>query len=150
VKITQAKVRRLFDYRDGNLIWKVSRGRAVAGAIAGSLNPGSDGYVRVMIDRLSYRAHRLIYLWHHGHCPPLVDHKDTNRSNNRIENLRPRTNKQNCRNRAGANISNVSTGLRNIHRKKDRYHVNVFARYRGSFINLCDALKCAKELRHAV
>ena len=34
------------------------------------------------------KAHRLIYLMHHGYLPKIVDHIDGNPKNNQIENLR--------------------------------------------------------------
>ena len=42
--------------------------------------------------------HRLFFYWHHGYLPELVDHKDTNRQNNKIENLRQLTKSGNVRN----------------------------------------------------
>jgi len=32
--------------------------------------------------------HRLFFYWHHGYLPKLIDHKDTNPRNNKIDNLR--------------------------------------------------------------
>jgi len=40
-------------------------------------------------------VHRLIYLWHTGKMPVFIDHKDQNKTNNKIENLRPATKSQN-------------------------------------------------------
>ena len=42
--------------------------------------------------------HRLFFYWHHGYLPNLVDHKDTNPQNNKIENLRELTISNNNRN----------------------------------------------------
>lgn len=36
-----------------------------------------------------YYAHRLVWQYHYGAPPPMIDHKDNNPRNNRVENLRP-------------------------------------------------------------
>ena len=43
-------------------------------------------------------VHRLFFYWHYGYLPKLVDHKDTNSQNNKIENLRELSQSQNQRN----------------------------------------------------
>ena len=45
-----------------------------------------------------FPLHRLFFYWHHGYLPKLVDHKDTNPQNNKIENLRELTRSGNARN----------------------------------------------------
>ena len=32
----------------------------------------------------TFLLHRLLFYWHHGYLPKLVDHKDTNSQNNKI------------------------------------------------------------------
>lgn len=39
----------------------------------------------------SLYEHRVIYEMHYGFCPPLLDHINQDREDNRIENLRPIT-----------------------------------------------------------
>jgi hypothetical protein len=94
-QLTQAVIKNLFDYhQDGHLVWKIQAAKNVKPSqIAGSLL--STGYKRITIDGKDYKAHRLIYLWHHGILPAMLDHIDNNRQNNRIENLRPCTREQN-------------------------------------------------------
>jgi len=46
----------------------------------------------------NFLLHRLFFYWHHGYLPKLVDHKDTNSQNNKIENLREITTSGNKRN----------------------------------------------------
>lgn len=76
----------LFDYRDGNLVYKKSVGCRKAGSLAGT--PHKDGYTTVKIKGKHYLLHRLIFMYHHGYFPEEVDHIDRDRSNNHIENLR--------------------------------------------------------------
>jgi len=42
--------------------------------------------------------HRLFFYWHYGYLPKIVDHKDINKQNNNIENLRELTDSENKRN----------------------------------------------------
>jgi hypothetical protein len=92
--ITQERVRELFDYQDGQLVWKKRTGpRSNPNQAAGSLMP--QGYLRVKFDKKSHLVHRLVYLWHTGEMPVFIDHQDQNKTNNKIENLRPATKGQN-------------------------------------------------------
>jgi hypothetical protein len=98
--MTYEEVRALFDYdaARGCLTWKSRRHKAKAGDRAGSLHKPT-GYVHVHTLGRVHKVHRLIYLWHHGSLPEFIDHIDHDRSNNRIENLRPATRKENQANR---------------------------------------------------
>lgn len=86
--ITQQEIKELFDYRaDGVLIWRKR--------LSNRIHPGQPannkndlGYIRVRIYGKLYKAHRLIYLYHYGYMPDMVDHINQNKSDNRIENLR--------------------------------------------------------------
>ena len=94
--ITQDYVKQLFEYRDGELFWKVSVGKAKVGKKAGSLK--LNGYFNTGINGKVYRNHRLVFLMHHGYLPKCVDHIDGNCLNNKIENLREATHSQNSQN----------------------------------------------------
>lgn len=63
-------------------------GMALEGATAGSVN--RHGYVVLWCKGVPYQAHRLAWLWGHGIDPSdnLVDHKDQDKTNNRLSNLR--------------------------------------------------------------
>lgn len=56
-----------------------------AGKDAGSF---SGGYLRVMIDKVHYFAHRVIWKLVTGEDPVFIDHIDGDTRNNRFENLR--------------------------------------------------------------
>jgi hypothetical protein len=98
--LSKTWVKDLFDYNpEGYLIWKVSPRYGIApGNIAGYQR--KDGYWVINIRRYGglHLLHRLIYEWHHGECPDLVDHKDKDHTNNRISNLRPNTKSGNMHN----------------------------------------------------
>jgi hypothetical protein len=97
--ITQDQVKSLFDYQeDGRLLWKFSGKGIAKNRIAGSYGK-STGYFSVMINKKNYLMHRVIFLMHHGYFPPVVDHIDMDKTNNKITNLRASdhtTNKGNC------------------------------------------------------
>lgn len=86
----------------GELTWKKAQGGKKSGAPAGS-SAGSAGYVKIQIDGRTYLAHRLLYAMYHKSDPGAmeVDHKDRDRADNRIENLRLATHAQNAQNSRG-------------------------------------------------
>lgn len=58
-----------------------------------------NGYYVGQIDYINYSIHRLLYYAYYGEQPEIVDHKDRNPSNNRIENLRASNHNLNMANR---------------------------------------------------
>lgn len=113
--VTQERVRELFDYVDGNLVWKVQKAqRTKIGSVAGWKNRDIHGqrYMNVEVDDRAYKLHRLIFLWHHGYLPSRIDHIDGDRLNNRIENLRGATASQNALN--GKHRINNTSGAKNV------------------------------------
>lgn len=94
--LTQEKIKALFDYTDGKLIWKVNnRSRKVAGELAGWNN--DLNYRVVCVDNKQYKIHQLIWLLHYGEIPDgkIIDHINGDPSDNRIENLRLATMQEN-------------------------------------------------------
>ncbi|KRR22171.1 hypothetical protein CQ13_30030 [Bradyrhizobium retamae] len=85
--ITQEELKIRFEYRDGELYWKKPTVWGVkVGDKAGTLR--KDGYVQVSIHKQLYLLHTLVWLWFTGEYVLDLDHADTNKSNNRYENLR--------------------------------------------------------------
>lgn len=94
IELTQKYVKELFDYRDGELYWKVTKAQRVKiGDHAGGIK--KDGYREVKIDGKGYLAHRLIFLYHYDYLPQFLDHIDGNPLNNDITNLREATIQEN-------------------------------------------------------
>jgi hypothetical protein len=114
--ITQDQVKDLFEYRDGELYWKVSLSNIKAGTKTGCVN--SNGYLQTTINGKNYRTHRLIFLMFYGWFPKCIDHKDNNPLNNKIDNLRPATIAENNWNR-GINKNNTS-GIKGVSWSKAR------------------------------
>ena len=91
--LTQELVKDLFEYRNGELYWKIARQGIKIGNKAGCVS--NSGYLRTDINRKKYLNHRIIFLYHHGYLPKFLDHIDNNKINNRVENLREATSHQN-------------------------------------------------------
>lgn len=113
--ITKEILREYFEYSSGKLFWKIKKSdKIIIGSEAGSRRKNS--YYNIKIDGKNYLLHRLIYLYHHGYLPKCIDHIDGNISNNKIENLRPATVKQNSQNRS-KQINNTS-GYKGVYSHK--------------------------------
>lgn len=87
----------LFEYSDGKLLRKITRYGKSKGQEAGAFD--KQGYRYVRVNDKCYRTHRIIFWMHHGHMPQQLDHINLDKSDNRIENLRECTTKQNAANR---------------------------------------------------
>jgi hypothetical protein len=105
--LTKEYLHEIFEYKDGILYWKLkSRRNLIQGNIAGRFR--TDGYIAIGINRKIYKAHRLIFMMHHGFFPKFIDHINNIKHDNRIENLRESTHSENCLNRKlrSDNVSN--------------------------------------------
>lgn len=102
MELSQELIKELFDYKDGCLFWKKLKikNQVKIGDKAGYVSP--FGYYWVFINNRSWMVSRVIFLYHHGYIPIHVDHIDRDKSNNKIENLRPANATQNSRNRTSA------------------------------------------------
>lgn len=63
-------------------------------------NVNERGYLRIVLNGKKYKAHRLAWIYEYGAIPEgmQIDHKDRNKLNNRIDNLRLATSTQNKQN----------------------------------------------------
>ena len=106
----RSRLHRLFEFNfdTGKLIWKEG---SKEGKEAGYQN--KLGYRIVAIKqgdrRIEYKAHRLIYYMFTGDplTKKVVDHIDGNRSNNRLNNLRAVTHRENLQNTAQARANGI-------------------------------------------
>jgi hypothetical protein len=100
-----------YDEKSGAFTWRVDRGhKARVGAQAGSRH--SKGYLRIAIDGRHHFSHRLAWLYVHAMWPVAdLDHKDEDKANNKIANLRECVgdidNQQNKKNPQRNNTSGV-------------------------------------------
>lgn len=87
--ITYERVRELFDYKNGDLVWKQHHGlHGITGKIAGNRQVSGD--LRIGVDGQTYEGRRLIWLWHYKWYPVYaLTHINRLRSDTRIENMKP-------------------------------------------------------------
>jgi len=106
--MNQQLVAECFEHCDGKLYWKKvahPNKQYLVGQEAGSIH--QTGYRHVTWLGKVHKAHRLIFMLHHGYLPPEVDHINGDRQDNRIENLRAANRSENQCNRP-ALASNTS------------------------------------------
>lgn len=138
--IDLAEIAELFTYDNGNLYWKKS------GKKAGT--PRKEGYIVIQLNNTQYYAHRLIWSLLNGEIPNdrHIDHINRNKSDNRIENLRLVTNRENALNKEK---KNSNTGVYGVSKDRNYYKVSFTINNKsihvGNFNNLDDAKKCAES-----
>ena len=116
--ITFADVRRLFDYKDGNLWWRERVNPRVNMAVPAGCHDKRAGYRVIRYNKRLYLAHRLIWLYHTGAYPVgVIDHIDGDPSNNSLKNLRDVTNAQNSQN--AKRPKNNKSGLKGVFYRSD-------------------------------
>jgi len=145
--ITQAELKNLFDYVDGQLVAKTNCNKRKAGDVLGATN--EKGYLRGRVNQRLYRVHRLVFLYFHGFMPPQVDHIDGNRMNNKIDNLREATSTQNNQNRKATSSSGVKGVVWHKQSKKwvASICINRKSVHLGSFLSIEDAAFAANKAR---
>lgn len=169
--MTQEFLKETFTYcESGNLIWRhdrplshfasvigynvyqTQRAGIIAGKIAINEKPyrgrreGRDTRI-VMItykgQKKNFPVHKLIFLYHHGYLPDLIDHIDSNYLNNKIENLQelnPQLNVVKAR-----MFSHNTTGYRGVrYRPRDnKYIVNIKVNGQGCYCGQYDNIHYA-------
>ena len=92
----------LFIDLDKQEVTNLLTGNKLKNCLSTNKRKKEKNYYRVFLSKnkknYTFLLHRLLFYWHHGYLPKLVDHKDTNSQNNKIENLRELTISQNKRN----------------------------------------------------
>jgi len=118
VKFTQEELHELLDYdpNTGIFTHKINNRHGCFGKKAGCVR--GDGYILIGIRKGHFLAHRLAWFYTYGTWPSeMIDHKDGNRQNNRISNLREATHAQNLQNARGRKRGG---GLKGAHWHKER------------------------------
>lgn len=156
IDLAWQKVFDLWEYKDGELYWRVKCGRGVSVKRPGdkvNTKPDSLGYCYVTWKRKHYAIHRIVFLLTHNWLPDCIDHIDGNPSNNRAENLRAATRLQNQFNRR--TNTNTKTGIKNVtpHQGKwqVRFSVKGKTKHYGCFedIELAELVACeVRDMLH--
>jgi len=150
VELTAERLRELVNYatETGLFTWNKRRPHCRPGDPAGGLD--KDGYWRVGLFGRQYLAHHLAWLYVYGCWPDgEPDHKNLLRSDNRIENIRPATRRQNIAN-SGLRKTNTS-GFKGVYwctqiqKWKARIRDGKRHIYLGSFDRAADAGEAYKR-----
>ena len=120
------RVHTLFIYKDGREKW-----------IERTSNPHSSGYIRNQIGIKLYFAHRLIMMAFVGDSDQQVDHINRIKTDNRFENLRYCTYRENGLNRDYIDKAKGYSWERN--KWQARIRINRKSKYLGGFDNEQDA-----------
>lgn len=166
--LAPAVIRRLFDYRDGSLIWRARPvedfvslrawriwHKRFSGEMAGYIQKMSDGdrrRISITIGGVTRRfyASQLVWVWHRGVWPSnVVDHEDGNTGNNRIGNLRDVPHAANSQN-AHMHIDNTS-GVTGVcwQKTKGKWRAEIMANGIKKHIGVFDDFKAAVAARKA-
>lgn len=83
-----------------------------------------DSYIYVWVFGKLYLGHRICWLLHYGEWPTsILDHKNRNKQDNRISNLRESSHSRNKHNSKVAVTS--TTGITGINRAGDKFRVRI-------------------------
>ncbi len=164
--ITQSRLKECltYDSETGVFIWlertrshfKTDRGCKIFNSRDAGKPAGSEytpkrrrtSYLVIRIDGIQYRAHRLAWLYVHGKWPDnSIDHIDGNGLNNRIENLRDVTSRENSMNRK-TQLNNTSgvTGVR-WHKGAKKFEAHIKINGKFKYLGLFTTLEAAAAAR---
>lgn len=150
--LTQEEAHRLFEYRDGVLLYKKcprGSGKFKHNPEAGTKS--GHGYKKTRVNNKVYYIHQLVFLMHYGYIPKLIDHIDGNTENNVIENLRESNKSLNaCNSKLPAHNTSGTKGVSWAKREKRwiaKVQINKKVIHLGSFEDLELASLVADEAR---
>lgn len=143
--LLQKRLKELLHYNPdtGIFKWKDTSGKR-NGEKAGCLN--ADGYLIIAVDGRTYRANRLVFLYMEGEFPVnFSDHRNRVRDDNRWENLRHATRRENNHN----SISNnkvIGVTWKKRDNKWEAYGNRIAGHlpYLGMYVEYWDAV-CARK-----
>jgi hypothetical protein len=141
--ISKELIQESFECKNGKFYWKAIKPGVIIGKEAGTYD--KKGYRCVVINRKSHKVHRLVFLYHYGYLPEIIDHINGVTDDNRIENLREATLSQNKFNRGKtkANTSGFKGVFKTQYPGKWRSQIKVNGKliYLGQFNSKEDAYK---------
>ena len=152
-QMTKTAANKLFKYVDGELFWKKKAPYRMLNRAVGCVR-STTGYRYSTIKNENFAIHTLIWNLHYGKISKgfCIDHIDRDKTNNRIENLRLMTHRQNMRNKAPRR----STGCKGVSRQGEGYTARltvnrkyVLCKYFFSFFDAVCARKSA-ELEYGI
>lgn len=120
-----------FNKKSGVFVHRATRRGIKGGQVAGS---NSGRYVVLNILKEDYYAHHLAWYYVYGTWPEEIDHKNRNRKNNSIKNLRPCTRTQNLGNTKGwgnRKLSMLPKGVFKSPSIKNPYKAQIYISYKA-------------------
>jgi len=113
-----------YDMDTGAFIWRSTvSSRAPAGSEAGRIN--HHGYRVIGLSGRKYMAHRLVWLYLNGKWPEgEIDHRNGDRADNRLGNLRDCTRRINAQNLHRPRADSV-VGLLGVSKRRHRFRASI-------------------------
>lgn len=153
-QLTSEYVAKRLDYNleTGVFTWKTPTAKKLKpGDIAGCLH--KSGYIKIILDGISYWAHRLAWLYYYKEWPKgetyKIDHINGHRADNRIANLRLVTNIKNTRNHIlyKHNTSGTNGVCFNMQSGKWQAYIRIDGQQKhlGYFLNYEDAVSARTQ-----
>lgn len=148
--LTSAYVREHFVYNEktGELTRRKTVekcGLWVAGSVVGTKD--KDGYSITHFSGRQWKVHHLVWIYHYGYKPVMIDHINRNKSDNRIENLREATKSLNAYN-TGLQINNTS-GCKGVswNERLKKWHAYIGSKKTRKHIGFFTTLQEAENAR---
>jgi hypothetical protein len=135
--LTHDRLKALLSYNPETGLFTRLQRRTNALPIAGSVR--TDGYLSIFVDGCAYPAHRLAWFFVHGEWPERrLDHRNGNKCDNRIANLREATHSENLQNR-GTAYANSTSGILGVYpRERGRWQARIQVNGRAKSLGLYD------------
>jgi HNH endonuclease/AP2 domain len=147
VKLTVERIREAFTYNPltGIIRWRKTDKYDKGGRVAGCLHKPT-GYWFISLDGVKIKGHQVAWAHHYGVMPTHdIDHRDLDKSNNRIKNLRPSNKSNNGANRPPQH--NNTSGYKGVfwHKGAAKWMVQIRVRNKVIYGGLFEAKEAAAE-----
>ena len=151
-EITQEFLIYHFEYRDGNLWWKVPTARAVkVGQQFGTKH--NKGYRQGRVKGKLILEHRLIWFMFKGYWPKEIDHENGIKDDNRLNNLRELTHQKNMLNQGSRGGTSKHRGIfwsKDHSKWRVKFCVNGNYHHVGMFLTEDEALEASNKFIESV
>ncbi len=149
---SQEYLRSILDYDPdtGLFVWRIRSdvpkewNTRRAGKCAGC--PDHRGYLFIGVNGCIYYAHRLAWLWMRGECPPDdIDHRDTDKANNKWENLRRGSRSENCANQKASKRNTSGFKGVSLYKKMGTWRAQIMVRRENIHLGYFLTKEAARE-----